>query len=913
MSSFKERLKFFQEGNTPSKGPKGISRRRPKPSSKKTWNPNGTKSVPAAKDSGALQLPGALPGRTLAATAMGLSAPPMPGRKPPSRETKCDRAQGRDDVTSRMIENVPKNFGMSTKEILDRGVKEARKTLYAKPPRRLPRRNKPSSEKPGNRVDSKISPRNSSVDSITQKMDHDKDYFGGISRRALADLPMNQNSASREASEVSLDDDSASPSSEPQQAKSMTGGPPPAPRRKTAPSVEKMPLASAAPLPPPAPRRRSAAQELHPPVEKTESPAASNVPTRVGPPPAPRRVGPPPAPRRRGSTKTPTIAKVTVAVEEEEEEEREEEEGEGEMDLKDNEGTAFVKELPKPVAAPPPPPPRRNTGDATVQAKKGPTRTPDADATGPAKKPPPPMPASGPPPGRPKLKITRTNPVPPAASHPAVVENKKQPPSRPKPPSARPGAEPVSHTSPTKPNAQPAGPPPRRPRPPPVAKEGMASSPTITVASAPGVGSQLSMFARQANSVRELSVSVGDVLIDVEDVDQHWFRATRRGAPDARGLVPKNYVATVVKIATVRHSYAPQQGVQHGLRLTKGETVLVTTDHNTGWCSGFQGKAYGVFPSNHVHESSGTVAPASGIHTAAAAKDISREGLHARERSNTLPNRAAAKSDSHLEKHVALDEAKRRASLSDLRAPQRLPRHRGLSAGQRAERKYDKMQCMILCDKVRRLLQLTGLGQLKQPDLRHFFAHTASMPSTALDSERIFKEIDVEAKGFLTAKQLSTWLRKKKIKAENLEQVVNVLEAQSKQAKQADKDAQKSSVHVVSHDYTADDGAEGVLTLCSGTSVCVLDSTRADWWLIKVTSTNQQGYFPKRYLRKTNGDADLKTAEMIHKYDAVARGQLSVAAGEKVSLIGRDENGWCFCRSESGKEGYVPTSYMKRL
>lgn len=66
-----------------------------------------------------------------------------------------------------------------------------------------------------------------------------------------------------------------------------------------------------------------------------------------------------------------------------------------------------------------------------------------------------------------------------------------------------------------------------------------------------------------------------------------------------------------------------------------------------------------------------------------------------------------------------------------------------------------------------------------------------------------------------------------------------------------------------------------------------------------VTSGTGSGWVPARHLSAVKGDA-----EVVMPYDTT---ELPTSVGEVLEVIKADnESGWCWCRSTSGREGWVP-------
>lgn len=73
-----------------------------------------------------------------------------------------------------------------------------------------------------------------------------------------------------------------------------------------------------------------------------------------------------------------------------------------------------------------------------------------------------------------------------------------------------------------------------------------------------------------------------------------------------------------------------------------------------------------------------------------------------------------------------------------------------------------------------------------------------------------------------------------------------------------------------------------------------------------VTCAAGSGWVPSRHLSAAEGEAEVVTA-----YDTT---ELPTSAGEVLEVIEvDDESGWCWCRSTTGREGWVPTRTLGPL
>jgi hypothetical protein len=79
-----------------------------------------------------------------------------------------------------------------------------------------------------------------------------------------------------------------------------------------------------------------------------------------------------------------------------------------------------------------------------------------------------------------------------------------------------------------------------------------------------------------------------------------------------------------------------------------------------------------------------------------------------------------------------------------------------------------------------------------------------------------------------------------------------------------------------------------------------------DWpAFVLVTSADGDGWVPARYLSA----AEPGPATVVTAYDTA---ELATEVGEVVAVVARDdEGGWLWCRSASGREGWVPVRSLE--
>lgn len=158
----------------------------------------------------------------------------------------------------------------------------------------------------------------------------------------------------------------------------------------------------------------------------------------------------------------------------------------------------------------------------------------------------------------------------------------------------------------------------RRAAPPPPGRRTAAGSAASAPASAGPSGPKAeALYAYDAGSGQELSITAGEELVVLEDVGSGWLRASN--ARGGVGLVPATYVRVDAgagaeddvdeeeeeeeEAGRVRalYDYAAQE--DNELSLSEGEEVRLTAtgfDFGAGWCEGVRNGKVGVFPANYV-------------------------------------------------------------------------------------------------------------------------------------------------------------------------------------------------------------------------------------------------------------------------------------------------------------------------
>lgn len=81
---------------------------------------------------------------------------------------------------------------------------------------------------------------------------------------------------------------------------------------------------------------------------------------------------------------------------------------------------------------------------------------------------------------------------------------------------------------------------------------------------------------------------------------------------------------------------------------------------------------------------------------------------------------------------------------------------------------------------------------------------------------------------------------------------------------------------------------------------------RSDEWpeFVFVTAAHGAGWVPARYLSAASGPAVVR-----EHYDTT---ELATQAGQELSVLKEDlQSGWLWCRSDDGREGWVPVSTIR--
>ena len=135
------------------------------------------------------------------------------------------------------------------------------------------------------------------------------------------------------------------------------------------------------------------------------------------------------------------------------------------------------------------------------------------------------------------------------------------------------------------------------------------------------------------------------------------------------------------------------------------------------------------------------------------------------------------------------------------------------------------------------------------------------------------------------------------------------------------KESSSEETYVVTADYAAQEKEE--ISLKEGQEVVVVEKADTGWWCVRVRG--KEGWAPSTYLeKKKKSTAKTSSKPPRPKPAAVKKagnrasatyrgeeGEVSFKEGESLEVVERADTGWWFVRTESGKEGWAPSTYIE--
>ena len=141
----------------------------------------------------------------------------------------------------------------------------------------------------------------------------------------------------------------------------------------------------------------------------------------------------------------------------------------------------------------------------------------------------------------------------------------------------------------------------------------------------------------------------------------------------------------------------------------------------------------------------------------------------------------------------------------------------------------------------------------------------------------------------------------------------------SKSATAADEEIPTKVIKTVTCIYGYDAADEGELSIKEGDYINVLAMNDDGWWL-GINNSGMTGLFPSNFVEETQGSVipeDLLTiskgSRVIAQYDYDAQDDQEIAfkAGEIVTVVEVNSDGWFIGENSSGSQGLIPSNFFK--
>ena len=137
----------------------------------------------------------------------------------------------------------------------------------------------------------------------------------------------------------------------------------------------------------------------------------------------------------------------------------------------------------------------------------------------------------------------------------------------------------------------------------------------------------------------------------------------------------------------------------------------------------------------------------------------------------------------------------------------------------------------------------------------------------------------------------------------------------------SDKPSSKGDVYIVTADYTAPDKEE--LSLKDGEEVTLVEKSDSGWWCVRLRG--KEGWAPSTYLEKKRSPTKAVASKPLRPKANPAKkagtrasaayhgeeGEVSFEEGESLEILERADTGWWFVRTQSGVEGWAPSTYIE--